>query len=166
MPRHPTVVWCWNLRRVPTTTCAPETTTSQIAAKREDFLSKPQIQPAVNASSHGLELCCDLTSQFLYHEVYMLPSYSIVGRVFLLEFTWFSITYITYVWFSISFIFLVNLNSAVGIVFLINNYLLKSGSNEKCFSSDANSWPPISIKLYSYYTIIQTLFIYHCIAGN
>ena len=125
MPRHPTVVWCWNLRRVPTTTCAPETTTSQIAAKREDFLSKPQIQPAVNASSHGLELCCDLTSQFLYHEVYMLPSYSIVGRVFLLEFTWFSITYITYVWFSISFIFLVNLNSAVGIVFLINNYLLK-----------------------------------------
>ena len=122
MPRHPTVVWCWNLRRVPTTTCAPETTTSQIAVKREDFSSKPQIQPTVNATSIGHELCCDLTAQFLCHQVYMLPSYSIVGRVFLLEFTWFSITYTIYVWFSISFIFLVNLNSAVGIVVLIDNY--------------------------------------------
>ena len=122
MPRHPTVVCCWNWRRVPTTTCAPETTASQIAVKREDFLSKPQIKPAVNASSNGHELCCDLTAQFLYHEVYFLSSYSIVGRVFLLEFTWFSITYTTYVWFSISVIFVVNLNSAVGIVLLINNY--------------------------------------------
>ena len=31
-------------------TCAPETTTSLIAVKREDFSSKPKVQPAVNAS--------------------------------------------------------------------------------------------------------------------